>query len=719
MRASSSSSKLCTPIDSRFTPASREGAKALGFEGAGVRLHRDLGVGQHAQPRAHRAEQQVDRPGREQARRAAADEDALNRSAPDQRERGLEVRDQRVDVAALEIGRDPTLRRLARGTRIDTGAQFVRIEVAVRALANAPRKVQVERERRKLAQPAPDARRFERGVHHARRLATSARIAIARWLTLFLCSGSSSAAVQPFGQQKVRVVAETVAAARRRDHFAVPDALGDQRPGILGVAREHEHAAVVGAVVGMPAKLGDQQRVVGRVLRGTRVVRRTRRARDRATSRGNRGIPDARRKSRVARRANSRRAAERVGADAGIVGQRRQSGEPSKRGAPSPARSRRSSDAARPPRPRPSSDCATSAIPSGASSAESSRSLPALLDASTTRSGAIARLIRDSRDSRDARRSPRAAPPAGDRFPSARARAVRRPARARTARLRRCPASRRTRRRRSSRRSCRCRTTSPRRSPDRGPARRARSRPRPPRPDRRSATRTARQRRAAWRPRRCAATHAPVIAAVRVPPSACSTSQSICIERSPSAARSNTARRLRPISRWISWVRPDCLPRAASRSIRVWVERGSIPYSAVTQPRPLPRRKGGTFSSDARGAKHAGATELDQHRPLGVAGESARDPHDAQFVGTAAARSRVGIRAAAPCCRLIHAVSGGAVRWFAHRAHSTRRAFARRRLSASRCARSRRESRRSCARSPRPRSRGSTRGRSARIRSSW
>ncbi len=60
------------------------------------------------------------------------------------------------------------------------------------------------------------------------------------------------------------------------------------------------------------------------------------------------------------------------------------------------------------------------------------------------------------------------------------------------------------------------------------------------------------------------ATHAPVIEAVRVPPSACSTSQSSVTVRSPSAERSSAARRLRPISRCISCVRPDCLPLAAS-----------------------------------------------------------------------------------------------------------------------------------------------------------
>src|SRR5579863_9433088 len=87
------------------------------------------------------------------------------------------------------------------------------------------------------------------------------------------------------------------------------------------------------------------------------------------------------------------------------------------------------------------------------------------------------------------------------------------------------------------------------------------------------------------------------MAAVRVPPSACRTSQSSVMVRSPSARRSATARSARPMRRWISCVRPLCLPRAASRAVRVCVERGSMPYSAVIQPWPLPRRNGGTESS--------------------------------------------------------------------------------------------------------------------------
>ena len=62
--------------------------------------------------------------------------------------------------------------------------------------------------------------------------------------------------------------------------------------------------------------------------------------------------------------------------------------------------------------------------------------------------------------------------------------------------------------------------------------------------------------------------------AVRVPPSACSTSQSTAMVRSPMMPRSTTPRRLRPMSRWISMVRPAggrAPPRAA---VRVGVAAG-------------------------------------------------------------------------------------------------------------------------------------------------
>ena len=91
--------------------------------------------------------------------------------------------------------------------------------------------------------------------------------------------------------------------------------------------------------------------------------------------------------------------------------------------------------------------------------------------------------------------------------------------------------------------------------------------------------------------------HAPVIEAVRVPPSACKTSQSILIVRSPNFFRSTTARNDRPISLCISILLAALCDLVASRSILLSVERGIMPYSAVTQPCPLPFRNRGTESS--------------------------------------------------------------------------------------------------------------------------
>src|SRR3954451_8731110 len=55
-------------------------------------------------------------------------------------------------------------------------------------------------------------------------------------------------------------------------------------------------------------------------------------------------------------------------------------------------------------------------------------------------------------------------------------------------------------------------------------------------------------------------------------------------------------RRLRPIRRWISTVRPSGRPFVTSRCLRSPVDAGSIPYSAVIQPRPLPAIQRGTDS---------------------------------------------------------------------------------------------------------------------------
>ena len=62
--------------------------------------------------------------------------------------------------------------------------------------------------------------------------------------------------------------------------------------------------------------------------------------------------------------------------------------------------------------------------------------------------------------------------------------------------------------------------------------------------------------------------------------------------RSPSASSSITARRLRPIRRWISCVRPDGCPRAASRSARRSVEPGQ--QRVLGRHPALPRARAGS-----------------------------------------------------------------------------------------------------------------------------
>jgi hypothetical protein len=71
-------------------------------------------------------------------------------------------------------------------------------------------------------------------------------------------------------------------------------------------------------------------------------------------------------------------------------------------------------------------------------------------------------------------------------------------------------------------------------------------------------------------------------------------------------------------------------------ALRVCVARGSMPYSAVTQPWPLPRRKGGRLLRPRR-AQHAGVAHLDQHRAFGVTGEIAGDLDGAELVRLALA----------------------------------------------------------------------------------
>ena len=129
------------------------------------------------------------------------------------------------------------------------------------------------------------------------------------------------------------------------------------------------------------------------------------------------------------------------------------------------------------------------------------------------------------------------------------------------------------------------------------------------------------------------------MAAVRVPPSAWMTSQSTEIWRSPSLGRSTTARSARPIRRWISCVRPEGWPTVASRRVRSLVARGSMPYSAVTQPRPWPLSQGGRRSSRLAVQIDVGIAELDEAGALGVHGHRPVDGDAAKLVGLAFGRT--------------------------------------------------------------------------------
>ena len=96
---SAASSKLCTPIDSRVTPAARKARKRSRSKVPGFASSVTSRPGSSGSAGAD-----VGRAGgrcrrREQARRAAADEDGVHAPAPDERQRRFEVGDQRVDVA--------------------------------------------------------------------------------------------------------------------------------------------------------------------------------------------------------------------------------------------------------------------------------------------------------------------------------------------------------------------------------------------------------------------------------------------------------------------------------------------------------------------------------------------------------------------------------------------------------------------------------------------
>src|ERR1700756_4835256 len=106
----------------------------------------------------------------------------------------------------------------------------------------------------------------------------------------------------------------------------------------------------------------------------------------------------------------------------------------------------------------------------------------------------------------------------------------------------------------------------------------------------------------------------------------------------------------RPIRRWISTVRPLCFPADASRRVRSSVARGSIPYSAVTQPRPWPFSQGGSRSSRVAVTRTWVSPNFTRHDPSAYlttprSSETARSSSGARRLGRmgSSSRSRQGV----------------------------------------------------------------------------
>ena len=148
------------------------------FQRAGVGFQGDFCVRVELEPGVQRAQQAVDMRRAEQAGRAAAHEHRLHPPAPDQGQGAFQVGNQRVDIAVL----------------VQRAARLVRVEVAIRAFAHAPGKVNVQRQGRQAVQPPGGGARVKLQRNHAcpssASLAASARMAWPRWLTAFLAAAS-------------------------------------------------------------------------------------------------------------------------------------------------------------------------------------------------------------------------------------------------------------------------------------------------------------------------------------------------------------------------------------------------------------------------------------------------------------------------------------------------------------------------------------------------
>ncbi|SVK46189.1 Uncharacterised protein [Acinetobacter baumannii] len=109
-------------------------AEAIGLHGAGIGFHGDFGVVGDANARPHAVQQGLHCLGAQQAGGAAADKDSADFPAAGQRQVGIQIRQQMIDILLM---RHVTLQRMG-------------VEIAVRAFLHAPRDVDVETQRGQL-----------------------------------------------------------------------------------------------------------------------------------------------------------------------------------------------------------------------------------------------------------------------------------------------------------------------------------------------------------------------------------------------------------------------------------------------------------------------------------------------------------------------------------------------------------------------------------------
>jgi hypothetical protein len=135
-----------------------ESAKAASLHRARICLQRDFRARLYRDAGANAREQRVDGLRGEQARRPATDENAGEPPAPHRWQQLFQVGEQALDVLVFRQG---------------AGA-LVRVEVAIRTLAHAPRDMDVKRERRQRGE-AHLAWLSERLIHAAMLIASGAR----------------------------------------------------------------------------------------------------------------------------------------------------------------------------------------------------------------------------------------------------------------------------------------------------------------------------------------------------------------------------------------------------------------------------------------------------------------------------------------------------------------------------------------------------------------